>query len=129
MGGRAAQDASPATPLAEADGFNVHAGVVVHARARATLERACKYIPRPPLARDPLTQGGDGRVFWELKRPYDDGTTPLAFEPLSPLERWSWCGSRCSCFHQSALYHGVLSSNAAWRAEVLTAPPVVRLRP
>ena len=34
------------------------------------------------LARDRLTEGADGRVFWELKRPYDNGTTHLAFEPL-----------------------------------------------
>ena len=42
-----------------------------------------KYILRPPLAHGRLTLGGDGRVFWELKRPYDDGTTHLAFEPLA----------------------------------------------
>ena len=45
---------SAATRLAEADGYNVHAGVYVPARARATLETLCKYVlapatcPRPP---------------------------------------------------------------------------------
>jgi hypothetical protein len=38
---------------------------------RILLESVCKYILRPPLARDRLTLGKDGRVFWELKRPYD----------------------------------------------------------
>jgi hypothetical protein len=62
---------SLATLLAEADGYNVHAGVFVPAYARGALERLCRYILRPPLARDRLTLGKDGRVFWELKRPYD----------------------------------------------------------
>ena len=115
---------SAATLLAEADGFNVHAGasgcLCVHARARATLECVCKYILRPPLARDRLTFGGDGRVFWELKRPYDDGTTHLAFEPLVLLERLAALVPPPRS--HTVLYHGVLSSNAAWRPEVLPEP-------
>ena len=124
---------SAATLLAEADGYNVHAGVFVHARARPTLERVCKYILRPPLCRDRLTLAGDGRVFWELKRPYDNGTTHLAFEPLEFLERLagglppSTDGGRLVPPPKShtVIYNGVLSSHAAWRAEVLpVAEPV-----
>jgi len=114
---------SAATLLAEADGYNVHAGVFVHARARATLERVCKYILRPPLARDRLTLGGDGRVFWELKRPYDDGTTHLVFEPLVFLERLAALVPPPKS--HTVLYHGLLSSHAAWRAEVLPEPEPV----
>jgi hypothetical protein len=106
-----------ATLLAEADGYNVHAGVFVPARARATLERLCRYMLRPPLARDRLTLGADGRVFWELKRPYGDGTTHLAFDPLVFLERLAALVPPPRS--HLVLYHGVLSSHASWRAEIL----------
>jgi hypothetical protein len=108
---------SEGTLLAEADGFNVHAGVFVPAYARGALERLCRYILRPPLARDRLTLGPDGRVFWELKRPYDDGTTHLAFEPLVFLERLAALVPPPRS--HLVLYHGVLSSHASWRAEIL----------
>jgi hypothetical protein len=108
---------SEGTLLAEADGFNVHAGVFVPAYARGALERLCRYILRPPLARDRLTLGKDGRVFWELKRPYDDGTTHLAFEPLVFLERLAALVPPPRS--HLVLYHGVLSSHASWRGEIL----------
>ena len=69
------------------------------------------------LCRDRLTLGADGRVFWELKRPHDDGTTHLAFEPLTFLERLAALVPPPR--GHTVLYHGILSSNAAWRAEVL----------
>ena len=39
------------------DGFSLHAGVRVHANDRKGLERLCRYVTRPPLAVERLTEG------------------------------------------------------------------------
>ena len=52
--------------------------------------------------------------------PYDDGTTHLAFEPLVFLERLAALVPPPRS--HVVLYHGVLSSHAAWRAEVIPLP-------
>ena len=55
--------------------------------------------------------------------PYDDGTTHLVFEPLVFLE-WLAALVPPPTSH-TVLYHGLLSSHAAWRAELLPeADPV-----
>ena len=61
-----------------------------------------------------------------MKRPYDDGTTHLAFEPLVFLERLAALVPPPRV--HLVIYNGVLSSHASWRAEVLP-PPDVEPRP
>jgi hypothetical protein len=116
--------ASAAELLADKDGYNVHAGTYVPAHARDELERLCRYILRPALARDRLSRMANGNVLWTLKRPRADGTTHLVFEPLVFLERLAALVPPPRS--HLVLYHGVLSSHAAWRSEVL---PAVRAAP
>jgi hypothetical protein len=42
---------------------------------RATLERLCRYVSRPPVARERLALTASGQVRYTLKTPYRDGTT------------------------------------------------------
>ena len=63
------------------DGFNLHAGVRVGRRQRGRLEQLCRYIARPPLAKERLSQRQDGLVMLKLKRLWSDGTVALVFEP------------------------------------------------
>ena len=68
-------------------GYNLHAGVVVGARNRKGLEGLCRYIMRPPLAKDRLKPLGDGSYDLRLKTPWADGTTSLRLTAMEVMER------------------------------------------
>lgn len=72
---------------AEAEGFNVHAGVRVIAGRRERLRVLCRYLLRPPMSEQRLSRMPDGRVLLRLKRPWADGTRALRFEPLDFLSK------------------------------------------
>ena len=114
--------ARPAMPLvpdgcaARANGYSLHAGVVVPAGQRDRLERVCRYVLRPPVATDRLHLTDDGRVRLSLRHPWSDGTTDLVFTPLELLERLAVLVPRPRI--NLILYFGVLGARAAARAEV-----------
>jgi hypothetical protein len=49
---------------------------------RDKLERLCRYITRPAIAERRLSLTNQGKVRYELKTPYRDGTTHVIFEPV-----------------------------------------------
>lgn len=51
------------------------------------LEKLVRYCARPPLSNERLSMRADGRVLLELKTPWSDGTTHLAYEPLDFLAK------------------------------------------
>jgi hypothetical protein len=63
-------------------GFSLHAGVVAQAHERDKLERLCRYITRPAIAERRLSISPQGRVRYELKTPWRNGTTHVEFEPI-----------------------------------------------
>ena len=103
------------------DGYNLHAGVRVAAHDRAGLERLCRYVSRPPLARARLEEQDDGSLVLLLKTPWADGTTALHLSPLELVERLVALipPSR----KNEVLYHGVFAAHAAWRPRVVPRPP------
>ena len=84
---------------------------------RDRLERVCRYTLRPPVTDERLHVGADGLVVLQLRHPWADGTTSLAFEPTAFLERLAVLVPRPRI--NLVLYHGVLAPRAAWRAEVV----------
>ncbi len=65
------EDVTPTTlgPChARADGFDLHAGLVVRAGHRDRLERVCRYALRPPLAHERLHRTRDGEIWLTLRR-------------------------------------------------------------
>jgi hypothetical protein len=54
---------------------------------RAGLERPCRYIPRPPLAKDRPQRRDVASVVVGLKRVWSDGTAALVFSPSDLVER------------------------------------------
>jgi hypothetical protein len=68
-------------------GFSLHAGVVVPDYDREALERLCRYGARPAFAHDRLAWTTDGRISYQLKRPWPDGRTHLVLEPVAFLRR------------------------------------------
>ena len=66
---------------AEESGFSLHADVWVDGHDRERLERLCRYIARPAIATERLKECEDGRIAYELRRAWRDGTTAMLFEP------------------------------------------------
>ncbi len=98
-------DCRPDSPfvdtLGKVAGFSLHAGVAIRAHEREKvragtareaalgykLERLCRYITRPAVSTKRLSLTRHGKVRYELKTPYSDGTTHVIFEPLDFIAR------------------------------------------
>ena len=84
-------DCRPDNPLVDTlgkvAGFSLHAGVAIRAHERDKLERLCRYITRPAVSTKRLSLTRHGKVRYELKTPYSDGTTHVIFEPLDFIAR------------------------------------------
>jgi Putative transposase/Transposase zinc-binding domain len=104
---------------ADADGFNVHANTHTGAGQRQELERLCRYILRPAVSEKRLSLTAQGDVIFKLKRTWSDGTNRLLFKPLEFIEKLAAIVP--PPFRHLVTYHGVLSSHAAFRAEVVPA--------
>ena len=102
-------------------GYSLHAGVGFKATDRAGLERLCRYILRPPLAKDRLQRREDGNVVVGLKRVWSDGASALVFSPSELVERLVALVPPPRA--NQVIYRGLLAANAAWRAEVFPSPP------
>jgi ribosomal protein S27E len=63
-------------------GFSLHASVALKASERKKLERICRYISRPAVSDKRLSLTRQGKVRYQLKTPYRDGTTHVIFEPV-----------------------------------------------
>ena len=68
--------------LANTSGFSLHAGVFANADEPEKLERLCRYISRPAISEQRLSMTDHGKVRYELKTPYRDGTTHVFFLSL-----------------------------------------------
>lgn len=102
---------------ARANGFDLHAGLVVPAGQRDRLERVCRYALRPPVTGERLQLTDEGQVRLQLRQPWRDGTTDVVFDPVGFLGRLAVLVPRPRI--NLILYHGVLGPRAAWRSEVV----------
>jgi hypothetical protein len=102
-------------------GFDLHAGIVVPAKARDRLERLCRYALRPALGQDRLQAMEDGTIALELRHRWSDGTTHVIFEPMELLERLAALVPKPRV--NLVLYHGVFAPRARWRSLIVPPPP------
>ncbi len=102
---------------ARANGFDLHAGLVVPAGQRERLERVCRYALRPPVAGDRVRVTSDGQVVLQLRHRWVDGTTHVVFDPVEFLGRLAVLVPRPRI--NVILYHGVLAPRATWRSAVV----------
>ena len=105
---------------ARLEGFSLHADVAVPARRRDQLERVCRYILRPPLALERLTESTGGQLLYQFRRPWRDGSMALLLDPLELLERLAALvpPPRRPLF----AYHGLLAPRARWRSAIVPKP-------
>lgn len=108
---------TPGRRQARANGFSLHAGLVIPAGQRERLERVCRYALRPPVAVERLHVTEDGLVRLSLRHPWHDGTTDLVFTPMECLERLAVLVPRPRI--NLVLYFGVLGARAARRADIV----------
>ena len=96
---------------AHVEGFDVHARLVIatdEAGGVTRLEKLVRYCARPPLSHDRLCLREDGRVLLQLKTPWSDGTTHLAYDPLDFMAKLAALIPRP---HKNlVLYHGVFAA-------------------
>jgi len=133
-------DCRPDNPLVETvgkvAGFSLHAGVATRANERDKLERLCRYIARPAVSTRRLSLTRHGKVRYELKTPYNDGTTHVLFEPLDFMYRMYGMPRAQGCAGAAIAklvalvpkprvhltrFHGVFAPNSKYRARVTPA--------
>ena len=78
---RSQNDACPGFVLGFVLGFSLHAGVAAEAHEGQKLERRCRCIARPAISEKRLSLWPQGRVRYQLKTPWKNGTTHVEFEP------------------------------------------------
>ena len=102
--------------VANVAGFSLHAGVIAEAHQRDKLERLCRYIARPAVSEKRLSLLDDGRIRYELKTPYRNGTTHVIFEPLDFLARLAALVPKPRV--NLTRFHGVFAPNSKHRIQV-----------
>ncbi len=92
-----------------------------HRRARGCRRgHLCRYLLRPPLALERLTESTHGQLLYELPHPRRDGSTHLLLDPLELIEKLSVLVP-APRFHLLR-FHGVLAPRAAWRSQIVPGP-------
>ena len=76
-------------PAAEAEALSraIPQGAAVVAMDERGREALLKYVLRPPIAQERITQGPEGLVRIALKKRFSDGTFAVDLDPLSLLTR------------------------------------------
>jgi len=100
-------------------GFSLHAGVSTKAHQRMKLERLCRYIARPAVSEKRLSLTGQGKVRYELKTPYRNGTTHIIFEPLDFITKLAAMVPKPRV--NLTRFHGVFTPNSKHRVQVTPA--------
>jgi hypothetical protein len=106
---------------ASLDGFSLHAATRAGGLDLRAREALLKYVLRPPIAQERVTQGPDGLVRIALKRPFADGTIAIDLDPLSLLSRLA--ASVPAKRSHTVRYAGVLASASKLRPRIVPRPP------
>ena len=113
----------PSKRCADVAGFNVHANTCARANDRKRLEILVKYLARPPIANDRLSELPDGRLALKFKQAWRDGTSHVVFTPHELIEKLIPLIPRPRA--HLVRYHGILGPAAEDREKVvLTSAPV-----
>ncbi len=97
-------------------GFSLHAGVAAEAHEGKKLERLCRYIARPAISEKRLSLSPQGRVRYQLKTPWKNGTTHVEFEPVEFIAKLAALVPPPRA--HLTRFHGVFAPNAKLRAQL-----------
>jgi hypothetical protein len=97
-------------------GFSLHADVAADAHESAKLERLCRYTARPAISEQRLSLSPRGRVRYQLKTQWKNGTTHVKFEPIEFIAKLAALVPPPRA--RLTRFHGVFAPNAALRARL-----------
>ena len=97
-------------------GFSLHAGVAAEAHESHKLEKLCRYITRPAISEKRLSISPQGRVRYELKTPWRNGTTHVEWEAVDFIAKLAALVPPPRA--HLTRFHGVFAPNAALRAQL-----------
>lgn len=101
------------------NGFRLHANVQIKGDERSALEKLCRYPARPPVALERMSETPEGKILYQLKTRYSDGTTHIFFDPLELVEKVIALipAPRANLLR----YHGLLAPNSKMRSKIIPA--------
>ena len=97
-------------------GFSLHAGVAAEAHESQKLERLCRYIARPAISEKRLSLSQQGRVRYQLKTPWRNGTTHVEWDPVDFIAKLAALVPPPRA--HLTRFHGVFAPNANLRAQL-----------
>ena len=95
-------------------------GYLPSVRSEALLQLLCRYIVRPPLAVERLTESSGGQLLYQFRRAWRDGSTALLLDPLELLERLAALVPPPR--RPLVAYHGLLAPRSRWRSAIVPRP-------
>ena len=107
---------APEGDAGKVGGFSLHAGVAAEAHERQKLERLCRTIARPTIAEKRLSLSPQGKVRYQLKTPWKNGTTHVEFEPVEFVAKLAALVPPPRA--HLTRFHGVFAPNANLRAQL-----------
>jgi len=102
---------------ADVAGFNVHGNTGARANERQRLEILVRYLARPPIANERLSELPDGRLALQLKQRWRNGTTHVVFTPHELIEKLIPLIPRPRA--HVVRYHGVFGPAAEDRGKIV----------
>lgn len=105
------------TRCALSDGFSLHANLQIKRDDRKGLEKLCRYTARPPITLERMSETREGKILYNLKTRYSDGTTHILFDPIELVEKVVALipPPRANLLR----YHGLLAPNAKLRSKIV----------
>lgn len=97
-------------------GFSLHAGLAAEAQESHELEKLCRYITRPAIREKRLPISPQGRVPYELKTPWRNGTTHVEWDPVDFIAKLAALVPPLRA--HLTRFHGVFAPNANLRAQL-----------
>jgi len=107
---------------ATVSGFSVHANVSIDGRDRLRLERLARYVSRPAVSTERLSELPDGRLLYRLKRRWRNGTTEVVFQRSDFIAKLAALVPAPRAHLRT--YHGILAPAAKWRPRIVPTPDV-----
>lgn len=95
----------------------MHAGTACKPNQKKKLERLCRYITRPAISEKRLSLASNGNVVYQLKNPYNDGTTHVILSPMEFMGRLAALVPKPRM--NLTRFHGVFSPNSKLREKVV----------
>ena len=97
-------------------GFSLHAGVAAEAHESQKLEKLCRYITRPAISEKRLSISPRGRVRYQLKTPWRNGTTHVEWEAVDFIAKLAALVPPPRA--HLTRFHGVFAPNASLRSQL-----------